>query len=298
MAPKTWLWLAAVALIGAWPSSATAAPAGAGAASKDKVEVTGVYRFVGGQDSGSMGGMNFEALMWAPAAGGAPFKVLGPRGFLAKLTPGKLYEIKMDKSADPKVANPPQIHEQPKEYPMKPGEDLPGVYFFQSVVSEEVGGQKRTGLEVSKFGQTTKVWLPNIKDENHQSIPDPRMLEKANGLKKDDAVKIDIASGAVPTVKSFAPFAAPREGEFVEATTVKVGDQDLVAATIKAGSETITAAVAAGKAGSDAKLTALVKHLKAGQAVLFSVHKEGEQAWLDDIKAAEKKTEPAAKKPA
>jgi hypothetical protein len=124
------------------------------------------------------------------------------------------------------------------------------------------------------------------------------MLAKAKDLKKDDPVKLDLAAGAVPTVKSLSAFAAPREGEFVEATTVKVGDQDLVAATIKAGSETITAAIAAGKAGADAKLAALVKHLKAGQAVTFSIRKDGDQAWLDDIKPVEKKAEPAAKKPA
>jgi len=300
MSRQSWLWILAVAadtLIVAGPSAVMAAPAAAGGTvSNQKVETTGVYRYVSGQDSGNCGGMSFETLVWAPAGGGAPFKVMGPRGFMATLTAGKLYEIKMEKTAAPGVSTPPLIHEHPKEYTVKAGEDLPGVYLFQNVVDEDVGGQKRTGIEVSKFAQTIKLWLPNVKDDSRQNVPDPKLLGKAKALKKDDPVKVEFTPGQVPTVRSLAAYAPPRDGEFVEATTVEVGDQELAAATVKIGSETVTAAIA--KGSGDAKLASLLKRLKAGQAVTISLHKEGDQAWLDDIKVADKKAEPAAKKPA
>lgn len=305
MRRSTWLWLAAILAIGAIPVWAGGllsgmglgsgkGASGQGAAVSSEPPVEGVYRCVGGcMTKSTCGKYDYSLLDLAPANGGQSMRVMADKGLRDKIQPGVLYSVTLVKNpvtAYVRNTTTPYVVQDYRPYKLAEGEDQPGVFVLQRVVEETAGGQPRVGMELSKLGQSCTVWVPNRRGPDGSTGPDPDLERDVRALKKGSSVRVSATpSGRTAILKSASPYVPPQEGEFVETVTQKVGEHEYQGATFKTAAKTVTVLVPGkpGKNGEvlgDPKLSAVVRHLKAGQRVTFEVRETGGQTWLEDIR--------------
>jgi hypothetical protein len=269
-------------------------------AAADGPSAEGVFRCVGGcMTKSTCGKYDWALLDLAPATGGPSVRVLADKGLRDKIQPGELYTVTLVKnpvSAYVRGATTGYMVRNFRPYKLAAGEDQPGVFVLQRVVEETAGAQPRVGMELSKLGQSCTVWVPNRRAADGTYAPDADLEKEVRGLKKGGPVRVSATpSGRTLVLKSVSPYTPPLEGEFVETVTEKVGEHEYTGATFKAEGRTVTALVPGkpGKNGevmADPKLSAVVRHLKAGQRVTFEVREADGQMWLEDIRPGGKRT--------
>jgi hypothetical protein len=290
----------AVGATGAWagcPLSGLGIGSGkaaSSAAASNEPPVEGVYRCVGGcMTKSTCGKYDWALLDLAPPTGGPSVRVLADKGLRDKFQPGQLYTVTLVKnpvSAYVRGATTGYAVRNYRPYKLAEGEDQPGVFVLQQVVEETAGGQPRVGMELSKLGQSCTVWVPSRRGPDGSTGPDPDLERDVRALKKGGSVRVAATpSGRTAILKSVWPYTPPQQGEFVETATQKVGEHEYQGATFKTASATVTVLIP-GKPGKDGvvvsnpKLSAVVKHLKAGQRVTFEVREADGQTWLEEVR--------------
>ncbi|MDB5353999.1 MAG: hypothetical protein JWN24_452 [Phycisphaerales bacterium] len=180
-------------------------------------------------------------------------------------------------------------------YTLKPGEDTPNGYVFQSATDKEVGKAKNTFVTVSKFGQEIVFPIATRKGEKGGTEPEPDLQTAANGFKEGDPVWIQLQG---KTLVAIEPYKDPQSGKLVKVSETEIDDHKTPSAEVDQDGKTITLLVpgkANGKAWTvDSKIAGEVKKLKPGAAVLFRTHEEGDKIWIREITLAPKA--PAAPK--
>ncbi|MDB5175012.1 MAG: hypothetical protein JWN51_3785, partial [Phycisphaerales bacterium] len=77
-------------------------------------------------------------------------------------------------------------------YTLKPGEDTPNGYVFRNATDKEVGKNKSTFVNVTKFGQEITFPVATRKSEKGATEPEPELQAAANGFKEGDSVWVQL----------------------------------------------------------------------------------------------------------
>ncbi len=179
-----------------------------------------------------------------------------------------------------------------RPYEPKPGEDDPNAFTFLKAVEEKAGGRECLAVTLEKDGNSQSVPLPEEKNEQGQLAPASRLAEQVRKLTDGELVEatVELVGGKI-VLKDIKPYKPLVKGRFVKLTDVRQDEQKHLAVEVKLGEESRLLLIPKSKedkdaAAREAELTAAAKKLRPGQPVLFRERKDGQQHWLEDIRAA------------
>jgi hypothetical protein len=181
-----------------------------------------------------------------------------------------------------------------KKYDLKPGEESPKVYRFQSSYKKGEGPQAYTAVVLSRFDEPVTLAVPKSKGREGQGDAGANIEDLASKLQFDEVVEAEVKDARpVPVLVSLDRYTPPQTGKFL-----KLSDEDMAegqkgsAVEIEQGGKTVKALVP-GKLQNkrwipDGKVLGAVKRLKPEAEVVYRTREDGGKVWLKEIEPAPK----------
>lgn len=278
---------------------------------KEKKNTRMVVKYVGHQDDGKHRHMGKPVMLLGvePLEGGRPIELVVPNRDMNKdefdplprvaeavrdCKRGDTLKIEIDDSK-PK----PYVREAEK-YKLKPGEQDPRNYVFESNYPAKDGRTNYTAVVLSRYDEPRTVAVAQKRDKDGNMASDPAILSLLEQLKAGEIVEADIRDGGrTATLTSLERYAPPQNGKFVKLTEQEVDGQKATAVELTSEGKPVTVVVPGKLQGKrwvgDPKLTSAVKKLKADADVVYRAREADGKLWLKDIEPAPKqeKAEPA-----
>jgi hypothetical protein len=179
---------------------------------------------------------------------------------------------------------------------MKPGENEPNVYIFETTTSEKDKATNKdvTVVKATKFHVDYTFQVPNVRGADGKMEPKEEITKVANDLKQGDMVEVQTAGQH--TLKSIKVYEPPKWAEFVKLSKQTVADQELHVLEVKAYGTSTTLTIAR----KDAALLTKLAPLKEGSLLTYKSNTDDKGGlWLTDVrippKGATMPAEPTSK---
>ena len=278
------------------------APRPAAAQTKEKEPVRQVVKYVAHKEKVPYQGKEVMVLRVEPVTGGRPLELVVKNHDMNKkeynpvlntdnvnaLKAGDAIKIELDES------KPKPFVTYLREYDMKPGEERPGVYVFESSYEKADVRPAYTAVVLSKFDHMTTLAIPQKKNKEGMMETDAEIAAKVNALKTGELVEAQFRDGRpVPVLSSIETYTAPQTGKFLKVAEQEVAEgQKGSAVEIERDGKPETALVPGKLQGKkwvpDAKVAAAVRKLKPDAEVVYRTRQDGDKLWLKDIEPAPK----------
>lgn len=176
-------------------------------------------------------------------------------------------------------------------YEAKPGEATPNGYVFEKTFEKPTGKLTNTSVRLSKFGAEYTFSVPTKKGEKPgEIVEDPDIMAALGKLTEGSSVWVKAAGSKLVIIE---PYNDPQNGKLGKVGTTEVEGSKVPSAEIEVeGGKTITVLVPGVQKGKmfvvDISVAGELRKLKAGAAVQFWSHEDGDKIWLRDIGPAPK----------
>jgi len=281
---------------------------------KEKKHTRMVVKYVGHQDDGKFRHMGKPVMLLGvePLEGGRTIELVVPNRDMNKdefdplprvaeavrdCKRGDTLKIEIDDSK-PK----PYIREA-ERYKLKPGEQNPRSYVFESNYPAKEGRTSYTAVVLSRFDEPRTVAVAQKRDKDGNMVADPEITSLLETLKTGEVVEAEIKDGGKNGIlTSLERYAVPQNGKFVKLSEQEVEGQKAPAVELVSDGKDVTVLVPGKLQGkrwtSEPKVLAAVKKLKPDTEVVYRSRESDGKLWLKDIEPAPKEKESkAAKEP-
>ena len=276
------------------------------AAAQEKKYVRMVVRYVGHHDDGKYRYMGKPTMLLAvePLEGGRTVELVVPNKgqgdikndkydpipqvaeTVRELKRGDVIKIELDHS------KPRPFVREAKRYELKPGEEDPNAYVFQSNFRKEDGRSRYMAVVLSRYGEQTTVAVQQKRDKEGDMVSDPAVLEMLQNLKAGEIVEAEIReTGSTPVLTSLERYAPPQNARFIKLTETDVEGQKAPAVELEREGKPMTAIVVgkmqAKRWTPDGKVLAAAKKLKPDADVVFRARDANGRLVLKEIREKE-----------
>lgn len=282
---------------------------------KEKKNTRMVVKYVGHQDDGKFRHMGKPVMLLGvePLEGGRTIELVVPNRDMNRneFDPlprvaevvrdskrGDTLKIEIDDSK-PK----PYVREA-ERYKLKPGEQNPKSYVFESNYPAKEGRTSYTAVVLSRYDEPRTVAVAQKRDKDGNMVTDPEITSLLETLKTGEVVEAEIKEGGKNGILTgLERYAIPQNGKFVKLSEAEVEGQKAPAVELVSDGKDVTALVPGKLQGkrwtSDAKVLSAVKKLKPDTEVVYRAREGDGKLWLKEIEPAPKEKESrAAREPA
>jgi len=177
---------------------------------------------------------------------------------------------------------------------VQPGEEEPNGFLFVRAEEEDIARETYLVVTLQKFGQETKVVVPNKKNEAGEMAPDEALAARLTAFKIGEVVEVEAQKkGRLRTLKSIRKYAPPVVCEFVKLVEETVDEVEHVGIEVKIGGEPQTLFVPNVQRGKrnfpDSRLRSAARRLKPGDWIEAKIRTEGDRKLVTRITKTRKK---------
>ena len=268
----------------------------AGAWAQEKQTDEGVLRFLS-MNSGVTNGRR-HMIVRAEIPGGGAVQVavpnqdenrpaLDPRkelmDTLKSLKAGDLIKVKLEPAGQMRFI------QTVEPYEMKPGEDTPNGYVFESSYDQTNGRNKFPVVELSKFGRRIVLTIATKKNEKGETEPDPDIVAAVNLLQPGDSVWAQSNGKALTAIDHYKD---PTQGKLLKLGETEVDGHKIKSADVDQDGKTVTLLVPGKTTGKnwvpDATVLRELQRIRPNTVVAYRVREDGDHLWLREIMPAPK----------